>query len=197
MTSYPEIILSLPQWLEKFLADAAGRAYPTVEERMLFVIELARLNIRHGTGGPFGAAVFDADTHKLIAPGVNLVLSANCSVFHAEITAIMMAQKIARHYDLGSSDFPSCELVCSTEPCAMCFGAIHWSGIGKLVCGARDEDARTIGFDEGPKLRQWDIALEKNKISVLRDICRKEAVEVLQEYRRSDGIIYNPNKSSV
>lgn len=192
MNSYPEIILSLPQWVKDFVADAAGKVYPTVEERMIFVIALARLNIRHNTGGPFGAAVFDADTHELIAPGVNLVLSADCSVFHAEITAIMIAQKIARHYDLANGSFPSCELVCSTEPCAMCFGAIHWSGIRKLVCGARDEDARAIGFDEGPKLRQWDMALEKNNIRVLRDVCRKESVEVLQEYRRSDGIIYNP-----
>ena len=41
------------------------------------------------------------------------------------------------------------EMVASTQPCAMCLGATPWSGIRRLVCGARDEDAEEIGFDEG------------------------------------------------
>jgi hypothetical protein len=32
------------------------------------------------------------------------------------------------------------------------FGAVPWSGVRRLACGARDEDASDIGFDEGPKM---------------------------------------------
>jgi len=184
---YPQMVISLPTWIEDFLPES-DKTYPTTEERMRLVIELSRLNIEHRTGGPFGAAVFNIQTHQLIAPGVNLVLSADCSVFHAEMTAIMIAQKIARHYDLSNAP---CELVSSTEPCAMCFGAIHWSGIKRLVCGARDEDARSIGFDEGPKLKSWQIALEERGIAVIRDVCRNEAHAVLRQYAESGGMIYN------
>ncbi len=74
----------------------------------------------------------------------------------------------------------------------MCFGAIPWSGVRRLVCGARDEDARAIGFDEGPKLSDWVTALKDRDITVLRDVLRDEATAVLQEYIASGGIIYNP-----
>jgi tRNA(Arg) A34 adenosine deaminase TadA len=73
----------------------------------------------------------------------------------------------------------------------MCFGAIHWSGILSLVCGARDEDARAIGFDEGPKLPDWVSALNDRGIRVTRDVLRGEATAVLKEYAAKGGILYN------
>jgi hypothetical protein len=59
-----------------------------------------------------------------------------------------------------------------------------------LVCGGRDEDARAIGFDEGPKMPDWIPALERRGISVVRDVSRDEAVAVLEEYAGSGGMIY-------
>ena len=45
-------------------------------------------------------------------------------------------------YDLGGlGDGRAFELVTTTEPCAMCLGAIPWSGLSSVVCGARDQDA--------------------------------------------------------
>lgn len=187
--SYPNVNLRLPGWVEEFLSGSDG-IYPTEEDRMRLAIELSRKNVEHGTGGPFGAAIFD-DTGRLIAPGVNLVTSSNLSVAHAEIVAIMVAQQVVGHFDLGGAGRPACELVASTEPCAQCFGATPWSGVRKLVCGARDEDARAIGFDEGPKMPGWKEALEERGISVVRDALREEAAAVLRRYARDGGHIYN------
>jgi tRNA(Arg) A34 adenosine deaminase TadA len=64
----------------------------------------------------------------------------------------------------------------------MCFGAIPWSGVRQLVCGARASDAEAIGFDEGPKPARWVAALEARGIKVVRDIQRAEARAVLREY---------------
>jgi tRNA(Arg) A34 adenosine deaminase TadA len=75
-----------------------------------------------------------------------------------------------------------------------CFGATTWSGVRRLVCGARDEDARAIGFDEGPKLPDWVGALEERGISVVRDTCRDEAAAVLRDYAESGGLIYNARR---
>ena len=144
--------------------------------------------------GPFGAAVFNLEAMTLIAPGVNLVTALNSSVVHAEIVAIAVAQQVMRTYDLGGPGMPPCELVVSTEPCAMCFGAVHWSGVRRLICGARDEDARAIGFDEGPKPDDWVSSLEDRDITVIQDVCREEAAGVLRRYAETGGVIYNARR---
>ncbi|MBA3029482.1 MAG: nucleoside deaminase [Desulfobacteraceae bacterium] len=191
--NYPGISIQLPLWIQD-LVDRSSGVFSSKEDRMRFVITLSRKNVEHQTGGPFGAAIFD-DQGRLVAPGVNLVLSTHCSIFHAEITAIAMAQTLLGRYDLSDDGKVSYALYASTEPCAMCFGAIPWSGVSRLVCGARDEDARRIGFDEGPKMDAWVDALETRKIKVVRDLLRAEAVSVLDDYAASGGVIYNSGKT--
>jgi tRNA(Arg) A34 adenosine deaminase TadA len=193
---FPDFVLRLPAWISEALSSTP-RVFPTTEEKMRLAIRLSRLNVEHGTGGPFGAAIFDVQTQTLIAPGVNLVVPMNCSVLHAEIVAIMMAQQKIQHYDLSVIEGSSFELVTSTEPCSMCFGALPWSGVRSLVCGARDEDARQIGFEEGPKLLNWTLALRERGILVLQDVCRQEAAEVLNQYGRNAGIIYNARSNEL
>lgn len=189
MQHYPSVEISLPAWVADTVKPDS--VYETIEARMALAVELARLNVANGTGGPFGAAIFDRDTGKLIAPGVNLVLPSVCSVAHAEIVAIMTAQRVLGTFDLAREGFPACELVSSTEPCAMCLGAIPWSGVRSLVCGARDEDARAVGFDEGDKPAGWAKGLEARGISVQRDVNREVAAAVLSDYIARGGELYN------
>lgn len=158
---------------------------------MRFVVELASINVAKGTGGPFAAAVFETDTGQLVGMGMNLVVSANCSLAHAELVALANAQQTVRSFDLGAAGLPEHELVTSSEPCAMCYGAIPWSGVRRVLCGARARDAESIGFDEGPKPKNWAGELKKRGISVIRDLCRNEAVAVLRHYKDSGGVIYN------
>jgi tRNA(Arg) A34 adenosine deaminase TadA len=184
------ITLYLPPWLERALPPPDA-AFPATEDRMRFVIGLAEQNIAAGTGGPFAAAVFDGGTGRLIAAGVNLVTSLNSSIAHAEIIAIMVAQQRAGTYNLGGRGLPPLELVTSTEPCAMCLGAIPWSGVQSLVCGAAGEDVAGIGFDEGAKPVDWQRQLEARGIAVMRNVCRAEASAVLRRYAEQGGVIYN------
>jgi tRNA(Arg) A34 adenosine deaminase TadA len=194
--NFPTFSFQLPAWLAGFLPPAET-VYATAEARMKLVIDLAKQNIAHATGGPFGAAVFNMATGQLVAPGVNLVVPHNCAILHAEMVAITIAQQVLGHYDLGADGLPPCELVTSTEPCAMCFGAVPWSGVRRLVCGARDEDARAIGFDEGPKLLDWADHLTLRGIEVVRDVCRQEAAAVLQQYMATAGHIYNARQGDL
>lgn len=183
------ILPLLPPWLRDEQARA-GTLFPTVEERMEYVLALAERNIREKTGGPFAAAVFQTDTGKLVASGVNLVVRSSCSHAHAEMIALALAQQKLATYDLGAEGLPSHQLVTSCEPCAMCFGAIPWSGVRSVVAGARDEDARAIGFDEGPKVADWGKALEERGITVIRDIQRQTASTILTLYAKAGGKIY-------
>jgi tRNA(Arg) A34 adenosine deaminase TadA len=190
MISFPSVTLRLPDWVGATLDDL-GTVFPTVEDRMRVVVELSRLNVVHGTGGPFGAGIFEIGTGRLVAPGVNLVVPASAAVAHAEIVAVAIAGAAVGSFDLGGDGMPPMSLVASTEPCAMCFGAVPWSGVRRLVCAARDSDARQVGFDEGPKMIDWQSALESRGIEVVRDVLRPEAVAVLAAYAAAGGPIYN------
>lgn len=192
---YPTYTIQLPKWVNSVIPNPVT-VCDTKEKRMELAINLAAENIKH-EGGPFGAAIFERQTGKLIAPGINLVMQSNCSVVHAEIVAIILAQQIVQNFDLGAPGLPEYELVSSTEPCAMCLGALPWSGITSLVCGARDEDARHIGFDEGEKPEHWVQALESRAITVTRDILRDKAKAVMQQYVDEGGIIYNGRQQYV
>ncbi len=185
-----DISITIPSWISGYL-ERTRTVLATALERMDLVIELARKNIEHKTGGPFAAAVFNTQSGELISAGVNLVTRSNLSVCHAEILAIMQAQTILGNFDLGAPAMPCCQLVTSTAPCAMCLGALPWSGVKELVCGARDEDARSVGFDEGAKCSDWIEQLQKRGIQVITDISRTRASEVLRAYALSGGVIYN------
>ena len=191
MTFQPGILeIKLPEWIDEFLLGRTARI-ASIQDRMSFVIEAAQLNVSQGTGGPFAAAIFETESGKLVSLGVNLVVAGGLSMLHAEMMAIALAQRKTGSYDLGRQDLPAHELVTSTEPCAMCFGAIPWSGVRRIVTGARDADARSIGFDEGPKMRTWRSALEKRGIATLCDVERKAAARVLIDYAKQGGKIYN------
>jgi len=188
----PEFTIQLPEWVAAYI-DQSSMMFSGIEDQMDFVIQLSKKNIDHQTGGPFGAAVFDSDGH-LIAPGINMVTTANCSILHAEMVAIALAQKVLGRYDISNGGKLDFDLFATTEPCAMCFGAIPWSGVRRLVCGARGEDAQAIGFDEGPKLKDWTAALSDRGIDVIRDVCREKATAVLNDYVKYGGQIYNPGE---
>lgn len=191
---FPVMNIRLPGWIEPLLGKT-GEVFSSVEDRMGLVVELSRQNVERKTGGPFAAAVFDHEG-RLIAPGINMVVPSNCSIFHAEIVALALAQNVLGRYDIGGAGDLCYDLVSSTEPCAMCFGAVPWSGVGRLICGARDEDARSVGFDEGPKLPNWEAELRSRGIRVLRDVLREKAAAVLHDYVTAGGPIYNADQHS-
>lgn len=188
--SQASLTLILPDGFSSIL-PAPGQVFATPGERMAVAVRLARWNVETGTGGPFGAAVFDLATGTLVSAGANLVLATRRSIAHAEVVALMLAQQVFNTHDLGATGLPSLELVTSAEPCCMCLGAVLWSGVRSLVCGARDEDIRAIGFDEGPKPAHWPEDLRSRGITVRQDVGRAEAVAVLQAYQSAGGRIYN------
>ena len=191
MSFQPGVIeIKLPEWIDSFLPGYPGYI-SSIQDRMSFVIEAAQLIVSKGTGGPFAAAVFETESGKLVSLGVNLVTSGGLSILHAEMVAFALAQKKIGSYDLGRYDLPAHELVTSIEPCAMCFGAIPWSGVRRVIAGARDSDARRIGFDEGPKMKEWRSELEKRGIATICDVSREAAAQVLLNYSLQGGKIYN------
>lgn len=181
------IVFTLPDWFSDYLGGYAD-LLDSPNARMDLVLSLAQRNVDEGSGGPFAAAVFDVHG-GLIAAGVNLVVPASAPVAHAEIVAIAHAGQTLGTWQIGMAG--GYELTSSTEPCAMCLGAVPWSGVKRLVCGASDADARAVGFDEGHKPADWVTHLTSIGIEVQRDVRREEAAAVLQSYASDGGAIYN------
>ncbi|MEX0699835.1 MAG: nucleoside deaminase [Acidimicrobiia bacterium] len=184
MRRFPILHIDLPEWIDEVCPT--GARFPTIDERMGLAIDFARRNVSAGTGGPFGAGVFDPADGALIAAGVNMVVPGRAVILHAETVALALAGQV-----LGNFELTGLELVTSTEPCAMCLGAVPWAGVARLVCGARHEDAGAVGFDEGDKPEHWPDALAKRGIEVMLDVRRRESVAVLTDYVNNGGIVYN------
>ena len=180
-----EFCIRLPDWVAAELPDGK-MPLDHINERMRLAIHLARCNIDYETGGPFAAIVFNSAYH-IVAVGLNLVSASNCSSAHAEILALSLAEQQIGRYHLGRNY----ELVVTAEPCAMCAGAIPWSGIGRLITSATDQDIRAIGFDEGSKPHDWRQPIQDRGTEVVSEVLREESVAVLRRYRDQGGLIYN------
>jgi tRNA(Arg) A34 adenosine deaminase TadA len=185
----PDIRVDLPPWAVG--RERVGDCFPTDESRMRFAISLARANVEEGTGGPFGAALFERDSGRLVSIGVNSVVRLSNSALHAEMVAFMRAQARLGSYTLAASGLPESELHSSCDPCAMCLGAVLWSGVSRLVCAASRDDAVAMTFEEGPVFPASYEYLEQRGIVVERGFLRDEAAAVLDLYRRQGGVIYN------
>ncbi|WP_319542540.1 nucleoside deaminase [uncultured Pseudodesulfovibrio sp.] len=183
--------LDMPEWAVSAL-NTLPTHMPTPEERMAAVIEFSRQNFLRNTGGPFAAGVFERDSGRLVVIGVNRVMPYNCSSAHAEIMALSLAQKMLGTYDLGADGLPAHELVVNWRPCAMCFGAVMWSGVRSLViAGSGPELEEITGFDEGPVSENWLEELDRRGISLTNDVLRDAAIAAYREFAASQNTVYN------
>lgn len=183
------VAVALPDWVEAFLGDV--RQVDGDDARMRIAIELARRNVLRGTGGPFGAAIFESESGRLVGAGVNLVVPGGNSVLHAEMVAFMMAQAAVGSYTLGAAGMPEHALYTSCEPCAMCLGATLWSGVKHVVSAATREDAERTAFDEGPVFAASYKYLRRRGIRFTMEVERDAANEVFRLYSEGRGEVYN------
>jgi tRNA(Arg) A34 adenosine deaminase TadA len=185
----PVVRVEYPEWVDSTVDWT--RRYESDDERMRVAIAVSRANVERGTGGPFGAAVFEQESGKLVSVGMNSVVRYNNCTLHGEMVAFMMAQQRVGSFTLHAPSLPVHELFTSCEPCAMCLGATLWSGVRRVVYGAGREDASRLSFEEGPVFPESYRYLEDRGITIVRNVLREEAKAVLELYRAKSGKIYN------
>ena len=184
---YAQTHLTLPPWIHSDVD--AGRLYPDDEAKVALAIQLSHRNVELGSGGPFGAAVFDGEG-RLLAVGVNRVIPQTCSVAHAEMMAYMTAQSRTQRSRLNENG-DRIVLATSAQPCCMCYGATFWAGIDELLIGASSGDVMELTeFDEGPLPTDWRGELERRGIAVREGVLRDAAREVLRRYSQGGGKFY-------
>lgn len=94
-------------------------------------LQIAADAVSHGNH-PFGSLLVREG--QILLEAENTIFSERDVTNHAELNLVRLA---VRQYDPAFLE--SCTLYASTEPCAMCSGAIYWSGIGAVVyaCSAK------------------------------------------------------------
>jgi guanine deaminase len=142
---------------------------------MRLAIKEAYRGIAKGRGGPFGAVV--ARNGKVIAKGHNEVLLTNDPTRHAEVCAITRAAKL-----IGNPHFKGCEIYTTTEPCVMCFAAIHWARIERVYFGTSVRDVHKLGFNELPISNRRLKTLSQSKVRIEPGLLRDECRALLQHW---------------
>jgi len=112
-----------------------------MDKYMQLALEEAKKGLLNGEGGPFGAVI--VKDKKVIAKAHNQVLSKKDPTAHAEIEAIRKACKVLDDFSLKG-----CVLYATGEPCPMCFSAIYWARLDKVVYCNTKKEAKEIGFDD-------------------------------------------------
>ena len=132
---------------------------------------------------PFGACIVKGN--KVIVVAHNIVRSSCDSTAHAEITALRKACK-----KLKTINLKGCTIYSTTEPCPMCFAAIHWAKISRIVFGTKIPDAKKVGFSEIPLTNRKLKQISNNHVKITSGVLRKENLELLKEWKKKVGNVY-------
>lgn len=109
-------------------------------------IELAR-KARERGNHPFGAVLVDK-SGRVLLEGENTVVTARDCTGHAESNLMREATQRCSPEQLAGST-----LYASTEPCAMCAGAIFWGGVRRVVFALASEGLGQLTDPASPSLR--------------------------------------------
>ncbi|MBN1676744.1 MAG: nucleoside deaminase [Kiritimatiellae bacterium] len=133
-------------------------------------IALAR-RARDKGNHPFGALLVRGD--EILLRAENTVVSDNDVTRHAELNLVSAASR-----RFAAETLAECAVYASTEPCAMCTGAIYWAGIGSIVYGC---SAQTLGELTGGSLVvpcETILANAKRPVAVRGPVLEEEAKTV-------------------
>lgn len=161
------------------LCDNESMNIQQYDRFMRMAIKEARKNLRSGEGGPFGACI--VKDGKVLAVARNTVLTHDATC-HAEINAIRLASRKLKHFDLTG-----CTIISTTEPCPMCFSAIHWARIGTVVYGTNIADASRIGFNEFKVSSAKLKSLGKIKIRIVKSSLVDECRRLFADWHKLPG----------
>ena len=151
----------------------------TDEEFMKLAIEKAKEGVDKGQT-PFGACI--VKDGNIVSCEHNRVWWNTDITAHAEIVAIRDACN-----KLNTIDLSGCTIYSTTEPCPMCYSAIHWAKISKIIYGTRIEDAESYGFSE---LCISDMQMKKlgnDRIEIVPNFLREENLELFEYWSKKDN----------
>ena len=156
---------------------------PEQTSHMQRAIELSRIHMEAGEGGPFGAVVVKGG--QIVGEGWNRVTSTCDPTAHAEVVAIRDACARLQTFTLNG-----CEIYTSCEPCPMCLASIYWARLDRIWFANTRTDAAQIQFDDDWLYREVALPLEQRRLPIA-ELMRDEALAVFRAWdAKPDKIRY-------
>lgn len=147
----------------------------SLDEKFIRVaIDLAREAKRNGAD-PFGALLVQDDV--VVCKSCDRSVELSDPTSHAELSVIREYCRAHKVFSLKGYT-----LYCSTEPCAMCSGAIHWARVSRVVYSVTQEmlQGRTGGRR---KLKcQGIINSGQRQTEVVGPVLPEEGIAVFEGY---------------
>lgn len=150
----------------------------TDKEYMNLAIELSKK-----ADYPYGAVI--VKDNKIIGRSDANTTVSKSGFSHAELRAIEDAMDhlgghLCAEGGNGATIYSSC------EPCAMCMGAILYTGISRLVYGATLEDSKECVNEILAHSKDVADACSNRKIEIIPEFEREEAVKALKEWKENN-----------
>ncbi|MEX2213392.1 MAG: nucleoside deaminase [Phycisphaeraceae bacterium] len=153
------------------------------EAFMQAAINACRAGIAKGQS-PFGACIV-REGEIIIATHNHVWLTTDITA-HAEVHAIRGACT-----KLKSIKLTGCDMYTTTEPCPMCFSAIHWAGMRRIIYGSSIADAKAFGFSELEISNEQMKKIGGSPLLIVKDVRRDECVKLFEEWQnRPDHRVY-------
>lgn len=153
--------------------------YEPQRKFMQLAIDRAKNNFSLMSGGPFGATI--VKDGEIVAVAANSVLEDDATC-HAEMNAIRAAST-----KLGTHDLSGCIIYSTTEPCPMCFSAIHWAKIDKIVYGTTIDDVSKLGFNELSISNEEMKSQGGSPVEIIPNFMQDECFTMLLEWQNLDN----------
>jgi len=151
--------------------DAAGH-----ETFLREAIRLSRRALARGDG-PYGAVLVRGG--RMVLARENTASTRADATRHAEMNLVVEAQE-----SFGPEALAECTLYASTEPCAMCAGAIFWAGIRRVVFACPSTRHERI-FGPALGVHGHDVLGSATPpVEVVGPLLEDEAAAVLEEAAR-------------
>ena len=139
---------------------------------------------RQGGDHPFGCVLVDGQGNVVMEQGNGYTAEGGDMTAHAERLLATRASKTHAPDVLAS-----CTMYTSAEPCAMCAGAVYWSGIGRVVYGQSEASLKEItgNHPENPTLDlpcRTVFATGQRPVVVIGPMLEDEAAELQRTFWR-------------
>jgi len=152
------------------------------DERLIRAAIVTAQSARENGNHPFGALLVD-ENGDILLEAENTVETENDCTGHAETNLI---RKASRRY--GKEFLAGCSLYTSTEPCAMCAGAIFWGNVGRVVFGLSEKRLYEVAGEKNEGVLMLPcrevFARGKRSIEVVGPILEEEAIKVHEGFWR-------------
>jgi tRNA(Arg) A34 adenosine deaminase TadA len=124
---------------------------------------------------PFGACI--VKDGKVLLTAENEIHTSHDKTQHAER---LLASRASQQFD--EDTLAACTLYTSTEPCAMCAGAIYWAGIRRVVFSCSQEAFAAIAGKALDIPCREVLSYANHPMEVIGPVLESEALAVHQKF---------------